>query len=625
MDIEKKSVNDEFGEIGSTTYFLYYYQRPFALFHEELIRTGFNTKRPHPIRKQYWSLLPNRRYEPLEARPLLLAYITSVENELKRIIGKNSLAYWLHLYRRLYPGPIGENEDPATIGIIRGVMEAAIQKHAKFDSCNRIGVIGDIPVSKVLNGILMSQDFLFEREHLLLSDKQLVLTNFSTNELRQFYNVERLAYEIWRSSAMLRIIGKGAPIVVEDFEYCVYDVRSEELDKLVTIFDARDRIDRSLLSSTGVVFNYETTILEDQGIIFLPFYNLGKRSIGDLESLFDIFKIWFTENSKANPLNFIWLPFALRQFRNSHAPFADAFRNKFDVSLDAVLAVVAALWQRIFFIWLNEENKMVIINYWQRAYEGPYSRDYVNEEIQGFLFTALDLLGLSRDQVDEGEISKAIKFWELTNNTRAIIDLAYAGPHSIFLPYGKDRLFIDYAGIFRRFYHLFLDVNIPDQNFKGEALEELIRGAKSILPIKGCKAYDGSKKQIDAAFEINDRLLIVECKAIGKSVGFTRGDPKSIQFRNCIVNDVLEQVDEKARWLSLHPVGTNYDVRNFKDILPIAVTPFVEYIPSLSSRYWLTNDLPRVMTPNELKVSLENGEFNNQIANVIPIQKREKD
>jgi hypothetical protein len=68
-----------------------------------------------------------------------------------------------------------------------------------------------------------------------------------------------------------------------------------------------------------------------------------------------------------------------------------------------------------------------------------------------------------------------------------------------------------------------------------------------------------------------------------------------------------------------HPKGTNYDITGFSDILPIVVTPFVEYIPSLKSYYWLSKELPRVMTPAELKKALENETFSAITRNLFPV------
>ena len=84
-----------------------------------------------------------------------------------------------------------------------------------------------------------------------------------------------------------------------------------------------------------------------------------------------------------------------------------------------------------------------------------------------------------------------------------------------------------------------------------------------------------------------------------------RGDPEAIQFRIDRIDQALTEVGDKARWLSLNPVGKNYDVRGYKRIIPVVVTPFVEYIPSLNHRDWLDESLPRVLTPSELNEAME--------------------
>ena len=175
-------------------------------------------------------------------------------------------------------------------------------------------------------------------------------------------------------------------------------------------------------------------------------------------------------------------------------------------------------------------------------------------------------------------------------------------------------------GLVRRLYNLFVGVNIPDQNFKGEALEHLVRFSKSVLPPKGCKIENGEKKQVDAAFKVGNRLVIVECKAIGISIGFSRGDSHAIQYRKEQLDNALKQVDEKAQWLATNPIGTNYDISKYVDILPVVVTPFAEYIPSLQSKYWVTDDVPRVITPNELKSALDRKLFANVSRNIFIIQ-----
>lgn len=592
-----------------------YYQRVFALLHQQLRETDYNPERPHPVRKRFWSLLPYREYSPIESRELLVQYLDSVERELAQSIGKWSLAYWLHLYRRLAPSPIGAEKKPWTVGLTRAALEAAMQKYAKFQPCSRVGFTEEVSVDRVLGGILLAPEFEFERT-LLKKANQLVLTDFSVAQLREFYNVERLAYEVWRGSAMLRAVGKGAPILVGDFTECVVDLRSTELAKLLDSFDGRLKYDNLAVSATGMMFAQNGLGRQRSEIVFLPTYNLGGITTEDLEPFFrEAFNLTFAYSVQPN---FVWILFNLREYREAHRPFAEAFESKFGTKLDAVLAVIGALCQRVL-VTCAASGGHAWLRYLQRAYEGPYTRDSIFDEIRSYTNSASHLLNPSDKQMSRSDLMAAIRFWELDESKRSDIDLAYSGPHYVFLPYGKNRLFIDYAWLLRRLYDLFVGVSIPDQNFKGDALEEVVRYKQTVLPVRGCRSNEGGERQIDAAFEVGNRLVIVECRVFGRSIGFDRGSPEAIRYRARRIDSALNEVDQKAQWLASYPTGANYDIRPYSDILPIVVTPFVEFIPSLAPRYWLTEDLPRVLTPEELRDALEYGTLANVSANVVSV------
>jgi hypothetical protein len=152
-------------------------------------------------------------------------------------------------------------------------------------------------------------------------------------------------------------------------------------------------------------------------------------------------------------------------------------------------------------------------------------------------------------------------------------------------------------------------------------LEELVRGGSSELPVGPCINNGFEQKQIDAAFRLGNRLVITECRAKTRSIAFDRGDPRAIQYRQEFVDKVLKDVDEKARWLAMSPKGRNYDVRWAQAIVPIAVTPFVEFIPSLATNYWLAQALPRVLTPQELRAALDNGAISNATQNLVQVSR----
>ena len=116
--------------------------------------------------------------------------------------------------------------------------------------------------------------------------------------------------------------------------------------------------------------------------------------------------------------------------------------------------------------------------------------------------------------------------------------MAYSGPHYPIQPVRTGKVFIDYAWMIRRLFDLFRYVSLPNHNFKGEALENAVNRGPSTLPTKPCKSLEGEQKQIDYAYAGSSYFIIVECKAVGMSIGFDRGDPTAIKFR---IGNVVER------------------------------------------------------------------------------------
>lgn len=189
-----------------------YYKRPFMLFHMDESLRNYPGKSPHDIRSRFWKHVIPRRYRHEKAITLLKTYLAVVEREMASIIGQNSIGYWLHLSRRILPTLATEDSRPMTIGLVRGTLDAVFQKYGKFNPCDRIGMSNETPISEVLEGLLLDPRFEVERK--LLEEKEngeVVLRNFTHRELLEFYEVEKLAYEVWKAGAVLRGVGKEQP------------------------------------------------------------------------------------------------------------------------------------------------------------------------------------------------------------------------------------------------------------------------------------------------------------------------------------------------------------------------------------------------------------------------------
>jgi hypothetical protein len=605
------------GAYTSNTFFMAdYYQRPFLLLHQENARIYQNFTMPHSIRNRFWQLVPPGEYPSEKGRVFLSSYLTVIESELAKQIKELSVAYCIHLYRRLAPGPIGRDQQPRTIGLTRAVLEAAIQKYAPLQLCSKIAESSAIPIGKVLGGLLMAPEFEVER-NIVAQANQLVLTDFTSTDLLAFYDLERLAYEIWRTAATLRTTGKGAPLIVCDPPECFADGRSTELDFLVTNYDKRTGRSEWSSSASGVTFA-DVAQQSVEGCVLVPIYNVGGVTSTDFKDFFS--QMYGARLMSEVIFNFVWVPFNLREYRKAHLPFATAFYDRYNVSLDAVLALIAALLLRVEYSWLQTRG-MSFFRFFQRAYEGPDNLKDIRDAILLLLTDACKMLGIDETTVASDEIQTALDFWTLNNSNRKAIDLSYSGPHYLLLPVQENRVLIDYAWILRRLHDLFLGISIPDQNFKGDALETLIRSAQSVLPTKPCKTDKGESRQIDYAVACGSHLVIAECKAVGMSIAFDRGDPKAIKYRtNNVVERGLYEVDDKAKWLAVYPLGTNYDLSNYDYILPVVVSPFVEFIPSQDTRYWISRDLPRVITPKEFENLLNDPAAIVNAFNRIPIR-----
>ncbi len=530
-------------------------------------------------------------------------YLAIVEEQIEQEIARHSVIFWLHVLRRIFPSPAGENVEPVTNGWVRATLESSAQKFGQLSDCGDVAGSRDVPIERVLNGLLLRTEFTAEREHLKNGPTELVLTTFDVVELRHVYDCQKLCYEVWKCMASRRALSKGAQLQVFPSQPFFHDKRTAELDALIESYDRRQPF--TAVTATATVYKPN-----DEHAIGLPHYNVGMQKF-DKQGL--IAKRLGVQMHEEFIPNFVWLSDDLAAFYKAHEHFALAFLQKHKVALADAVAVIAALSLHVITQWRKFEE---IIRYWQRAYDGPSRRELIVEEIGRRLPIAIERCSLPAEAATVN-VNAVFDFLELGDAQRASIDIGLAGPRAIFIPAaGSNRYYIDYEPLASRLYYLFFGLKVEDQNFKGDALEALIRNRESVLPHAAMRASDGSARQVDASFAADDTLVIVECRAVGRSLGMERGDPAAVKYRNDLINRTLRDVDDKAQWLRGHS-RERQDIMRFRRILPIGVTPFREFIPSRDRYYWVTDTLPRVMTPDELTSALDDGTFEGDCENSV--------
>lgn len=214
-----------------------YYTPTFLRYHERLNDVGFEVETVHPIRTHYWGTIPPGEYSHNLATILLDGYIARVEQELASALSQHSILFWLHQYRRLFPGSSGISREGATRMMQRAAFEAAVQKYALPDRCSGLVSSNSVPIERVLDG----SEHPSEREYLekLLANPQLVLVDYGWQDLLKLYELEKLAYEIWRAGAQRRGVGKGAVLVRTTDRILVGEARDDKLEALITSYDRR--------------------------------------------------------------------------------------------------------------------------------------------------------------------------------------------------------------------------------------------------------------------------------------------------------------------------------------------------------------------------------------------------
>jgi hypothetical protein len=590
-----------------------YYQRPFSVISQSIVKEIL--RQPHVKRQSFWSLIPDGEYGYIQSKQLIEAYYASVLKEIQSVISSKSKMYWLHLSRRILPSTSGKDKSPTTVGITRRIIDGAIEKFGGEEFCEHIGITGEIKISEVFDGLLMSPEFEFERVLLEKFSNQVVLTKFNQTNMLEYYTLEKLVYEVWKCGATLRALGKGALLFVDnnDSEFFT-ELRTPELDFLIQNYDSRPY--SFITSRKGVVLENKDDFVS--GKLFTPVYNVSNLKVDFFNEIFEKadVPISFGEGMITN---FIPTLYPFRGYYNNNKPLFQSFFRKHKTEVVSILTVITSIAYRIFNKLLIDKDTRMVKPLFLRAYEGPVPETEVLKEIKFYKELAILNLELSEEDIAKVDIHQGFEFLKLKDPE--IIDLLFTAPLKLFIPVTKERVLIDYSKIVQILDDLMFQVRINDENFKGELFEYVTNKTSSHLPLGQSYALDGSSKQIDYAIGLSKILVICECKLKENSIGYYKGNIESLEQRRInVIEKSINEANEKALWLAKNPIGRNYDVSEFNYILPIGLSAFKEFIPSKNKKYWINEALPRVLTIEEFNNSIDQNIFSQDSFNLIRIK-----
>jgi len=116
---------------------------------------------------------------------------------------------------------------------------------------------------------------------------------------------------------------------------------------------------------------------------------------------------------------------------------------------------------------------------------------------------------------------------------------------------------------------------------------------------------NGAEREIDLGIIVGHTLYVIECKARVRGIRIDRGDWSARLNRQDTLVEDLDQARTLIEFLEDQRMGADYevpaDVTRFEHVL---CTPGPEFIWTREPELWLTDEIPRICTPDELILAL---------------------
>lgn len=601
-----------------STLVLEYYEAAFSLIHATYageIEAAL-LEEPLTLRRQFLlARLPtDATLPPDTVWPVARELLDELEVRLATLISRHSLFFWLHLYRRIGVGlhyRHSSNTDPRTVGLVRQIVELALQKYSQIDHANELSVVSHVNPDRVLGGWMRRgimraapsrpRKYYKDFSRRLKDTRQWVVRQFSSDDIVDLYRIEGLAYAYWQVSAMMRSVGKGVPILVSDNGDWRYR-DSKESEELINRVDRRTEIIRSDRTLLGTWVDGEAPGKSPDTFltrVICPVYNIQRTPLSK-------YGLDIGVDGRFVP-NFLIGSIDLNAFHLAHAFMSEPFARRYGYRLSSFFSVLWALGNiciapaKVLFADSPEEAKRVmdvlILNMLSRGYRvfdgGGRS---LGEEVQ-FRFE----MYRHGEIPTKDELGLILQRLTLAASDQPDIGLWSGGPRYLILRSGNVEL-LDLRGLPGILETLFLSVAY-DQGSRGSVFEDAFRGA---LETRGFKVQsgelvtkDGHVRELDAGVLIEGTLVVFECVTIERPLDYEIGKPKTIAWRIRRIEAKVEQALSLAQFVRENPVGRNYDFSQVHTVVPVVASPFVEWLWDTSERLWISDDWPRVMSADE--------------------------
>jgi hypothetical protein len=595
---------------------LEYYQPAFQLLHLKLGRRIQEAATTEPrafvagLVKAYLSR--GTPVPPRDAWPEVRKILDMIEGEIGVLLRSRSVFFWLHVYRRIGVMLSRDEEgefDPRSVWLVRQIVELAIFKYGRASDAAEIVLSNRVNPDRILGGymrdgaraIAPSQPSKFYRKfvHQVQSQPQWVIKDFAEEDFINIYRVEGLAVQYWRLTALMRCLGKGVPTRFNDdgtWAYCWDD----DLALLIRSIDGRTASNSSSESLLGTWADgqFPSDMRNTTSHLLHPAYNVFRAPVRDA---FAPLGLVLADDYVPN---FIVGSINLSAYLEAHKFLFDAFEARHGYRLETFVAVLWALEHVVLFPRSSHcsETKLAksfregIFHLMRRGYDViNAAQDRLVPQIRDWIKVGFPHLDPSAE-----ELSTVVERLALTPAVQGSISLWSGGPRYLIVPAGFHHA-VDFQGLAVLLDTLFVRLS-HDQSHRGTIFEEAFRRAlqaRSYDVRSGKLKAPAGERELDAGVVLGNTLYVFECVSVERPLDYEIGNPQTIKSRCERLDKKVDQTLSLAEFLSENRKGANYDFSNVTHITPLVVSPFEEWIWDRSSRLWLDEATPRILSANE--------------------------
>jgi len=543
--------------------------------------------------------------------PKIKTALDEIECQIGELLANHSVAFWMHLYRRIDPLLHPDHEDktdPRTVGLVRKVVEAAICKYGAADQASEFCLSTDVNIKKILGGVLLTAIKETEPkphaatraiERQLAAAPQWVVKQFTPADLLAIYRVEGLGYQYWRIMALLRALGKGASVEFSpDGDWTYHTTRA--FDDLIKSIDDRTekmRLDYSLI---GVWFDQTRDVDTKLPVLLVPAYNVGREEISEA-----IERFGFSLQTKTVP-NFLPTVLNVNEYLSTHRDFSDALLKKHGFSLDALIYMMWALNQLVLLPFA------AIAHGDRDALKPLMLQNFVNLCHRGYRIISIEkdttkLIKVIRTctnfpaTLGDDEVLRAIDFLKLSQAAQKLISLWTGGPRDLLISFNDNHTLVDQEPVPSILQTLFFGVQYNQTSrgtiFEVEFREALKQGGFEVRS-GVLEPSNGNPRELDAGVIVGNKLVIMECVSIERPLDYEIGNPNTFSVRQTRLDEKITQVLSLVDFIRADPEDRNYGFEDFEDIEAYVVSPFYEWIWERSERLWV-GERPRILAAAE--------------------------